>query len=157
MNTDKNTIAKIEELKGAHDQTMRCEMISALFAEDAKRLNVTETEAFRLWMLEHLANTEQHPAARDAAKIEPHNESVKADELKLGDIVRLENLGAFHDCIVTNIANGFVHLRRPYMINSDFTYTGGVLTYIGTEDFCIVIGDPRHVLRVQRSNLKEGK
>ena len=145
MNITKEIHGKMTKLEGAHDQTMRCEMISALFAEDAKRLNVTETEAFRLWILENLA------------KIEPHHESVKADELKLGDIVRLENLGAFHDCIVTNIANGLVHLRRPYMINADFTYTGGVLTYIGTEDFCIAQSDQRPVLRIQHSTLKEGK
>lgn len=55
--------------------------------------------------------------------------------LQLRDVVRLD-LEAWADAIVHRIdADGTVHVRRPYMHAADFSYTGGVITTIGLEDF----------------------
>ncbi len=59
---------------------------------------------------------------------------VKGTELRLADVIRLGDY-AFADAIVCNITKTEVTLRRPYMMNCDFAYTGGVVTSIGLEEW----------------------
>jgi hypothetical protein len=59
---------------------------------------------------------------------------VELKDLKLGDVVRLD-LQAYGDATVRKInADGTVVVFRPYVHSEDFSYTGGVICYIGTED-----------------------
>jgi hypothetical protein len=67
-------------------------------------------------------------------------------DLHLGDVIRLANMGTaspWHDCTVVKIEPaakdklGAIHLVRPYIHTDDFAYTGGVLWYIGVEEFFI--------------------
>ena len=51
MRITNKTHEKMIELRGAHDQTMRCEIINALFSDEVKSSKITETEALRLWVL----------------------------------------------------------------------------------------------------------
>lgn len=60
--------------------------------------------------------------------------TVKGTDLCLGDVVRLA-IHKFPDAIVYKILGDTIYLRRPYMANESFSYTGGVITYIGLEDF----------------------
>lgn len=74
---------------------------------------------------------------------------IKASELKLGDRVRLHVVGGvqqFSDCIVKQLDSGNVHLFRPYGATADFSYTGGVICYVGIEEFSI----PRNGEQVER-------
>ena len=63
---------------------------------------------------------------------------VPAYGLKLGDRIRITT-GAWRDCIVSKIDEDAkeIHLFRPYGVSADFTYTGGVICYIGIENFTI--------------------
>lgn len=61
---------------------------------------------------------------------------VKGTDLKLADIIRLDT-EAFGDAIVENIDGTEITLTRPYMHHSDFSHTGGVITYIGVEKFTV--------------------
>jgi hypothetical protein len=61
---------------------------------------------------------------------------VKATDLRIGDVVRLNDL-PWSTSIVKNIKDNLIHLWRPYGTTADFTYTGGVICYTGTEDYTI--------------------
>ena len=55
-------------------------------------------------------------------------------KLQLADTVRLFDDGAFRDGVVTNIDDDYVYVERPYSHTADFSYTGGVIAYIGHEN-----------------------
>jgi hypothetical protein len=57
----------------------------------------------------------------------------KISELHLGDTVKLFD-GPFGFGVVTKISGGVVKVFRPYATTADFSYTGGVIPYIGTEE-----------------------
>ena len=59
---------------------------------------------------------------------------VKSDDLRLADVVRLFD-GPFGWAIVMKIDEGGVHFYRPYAVTEGFSYTGGVLAYVGIEQF----------------------
>lgn len=63
-------------------------------------------------------------------------EMIKARQMKLGDVVRT-GTDAFADAIVKKITDKHVTLFRPYGHASDFSYTGGVICYTGTEEWDI--------------------
>jgi len=67
-------------------------------------------------------------------KHEQPTQTVEARNLKIGDTVRLYD-GPFADAIVKQVAEGLITFWRPYGHSADFTYTGGVICYIGTETF----------------------
>jgi len=72
---------------------------------------------------------------------------VEIKDLKLGDVVRLD-MQAYGCATVRKInEDGTVIVFRPYIQTADFSYTGGVICYIGTEDFTLH-GGP--VERVQK-------
>ena len=61
---------------------------------------------------------------------------LKVAELKLRDVVALRVDGApFNSSVVTQITEDVVKLFRPYATTSDFSYTGGVIPYVGIEQW----------------------
>lgn len=76
----------------------------------------------------------------------------KAAELKLTDQIRL-----FEDpygwATVREITEEEVILTRPYIATADFSYTGGVMTYIGLEEVKLWLGSDR-VFEVSTESLK---
>lgn len=67
--------------------------------------------------------------------------TVRARDLKLGDVIRLSPAcDAYRDAVVKQLAGGsrpLVVLFRPYAHSGDFSYTGGVICYTGTEEWSI--------------------
>lgn len=65
--------------------------------------------------------------------------NVKAKELDLGDEVSTfpgdPSDHSFSAAVVTKKEAEGVTLFRPYAITSDFEYTGGVIPYIGFEEY----------------------
>lgn len=76
-----------------------------------------------------------------------------AAELKLGDVVSTHPEDPFSTCVVRKIVDGMVHLYRPYAVTSDFSYTGGVIPYIGIEEFAIH-ADSREVKLYSRKEVR---
>jgi len=75
---------------------------------------------------------------------------VTTSTLKLADVIRLTQwAGAFADCIVSNIADGQVHIVRPYMTHPGFSHTGGVIVFTGHEHFSLPVSDEFLVELVQ--------
>ena len=58
---------------------------------------------------------------------------VKARDLKLGDVVDLEG-GGYMVATVVKTGEGRVRVVRPFVHTGSFSYTGGVLWYIGVEE-----------------------
>jgi len=62
----------------------------------------------------------------------------KPRNLKLRDVVRMRgNVNPFGTAVVYNIRDGMVHFYRPYAVTADFETTGGVIPYIGIEDYAV--------------------
>lgn len=74
---------------------------------------------------------------------------IMPSDLVLGDVITNGgfNLGPFHAALVTRIADGEVHLSRPYMTASDATHSEPprVIPYIGVEHYSIAVSDTRPV------------
>jgi hypothetical protein len=70
-------------------------------------------------------------------------------DLKLADTVRLGS-GPFMDAKVHQITADTVTLWRPYIMNQDFSYTGGVVLSIGLEIVTLAVADTRPVWLVER-------
>lgn len=64
---------------------------------------------------------------------------IKARDLQLGDVLNIGSLGtaAWHTAIVNRIEGENIHLFRPYGTHADFSYTGGVICYVGIEQYTI--------------------
>jgi hypothetical protein len=77
------------------------------------------------------------------------NRMVKPAELQLRDVVKLSDI-PFAYAVVRQIADGKIELFRPYATTSDFSHTGGVIPYIGIEQFAIPINDSRTIELVER-------
>ena len=62
---------------------------------------------------------------------------VKTNQLRLGDTVEQLPLGdrPWGACIVKHITDEEVELFRPYGTTADFSYTGGVICYVGIETY----------------------
>ena len=71
---------------------------------------------------------------------------MKAAELRLADRVRLFE-GEFGDAVITKIEEDAVTAFRPYATTADFSYTGGVIPYIGTETVRLSLNSDVHLLR----------
>ena len=59
-------------------------------------------------------------------------------EMTLGDIVSIDN-DTYSHAIVKQITNEWVTLFRPYVHTADFSYTGGVMCYVGIEEYKVHI------------------
>lgn len=74
---------------------------------------------------------------------------IRARDFQLADVVSRVGQGvngAFDDCVVKKIEevefpitgkHKFATLFRPYAHTADFSYTGGVICYIGIEEFTV--------------------
>lgn len=61
---------------------------------------------------------------------------VKGSELNLGDIVKVwDNSDPYSFATVKQIEKDTVTLFRPYVATADFSCTGGVICYVGIEEF----------------------
>jgi hypothetical protein len=62
-------------------------------------------------------------------------ETKKESELALGDVVRRigYDKAPWNTAVVVNVKGREVTMFRPYVVTSDFSYTGGIIPYIGTE------------------------
>jgi hypothetical protein len=79
---------------------------------------------------------------------------IKAKDLKLADVIStLPGDHPFSTAIVTQVKDGAVKLFRPYALTADFSYTGGVIPYIGTEEYTI-FADDKEVDLFSRKDLK---
>ncbi len=69
--------------------------------------------------------------------------SIPTDGLKLGDfVVQQDSRGVvldreFSTCIVIKVEDDRVNLFRPYGVTADFSYTGGVIPYMGAENYWV--------------------
>lgn len=71
-------------------------------------------------------------------------------DLRLRDVVRFTGLDAFGDGVVRQITDDTVTIFRPYATTADFSYTGGVIPYIGIEEVKLSVVDTRPILRIRR-------
>jgi hypothetical protein len=78
---------------------------------------------------------------------------VPISELKLGDTVEVFE-DAFGSAVVNQIKDGSVHFFRPYATTEDFSYTGGVIPYIGIETFTRPTTDTSTVKVWRRKEVK---
>lgn len=78
---------------------------------------------------------------------------IPLNELKIGDYVSLFPDEPFSTCIVKQIKDGMITLFRPYGTTADFSYTAGVITYIGVEDFQVPANEHKVTL-YRRTELK---
>lgn len=61
---------------------------------------------------------------------------VQARNLRLADIVRLSDDNAgYMDATVKQVKDGEVTFFRPYTATADFSSAGGVICYVGIEEF----------------------
>jgi len=61
---------------------------------------------------------------------------VSAKELSLRSEVRMKD-SPYMVATVKQIEGDYITLFRPYVATADFEYTGGVITYIGIEEYKI--------------------
>ena len=80
-------------------------------------------------------------------------EQVKICDLKLGDIVKLSD-GAYMCATVQQVTPDEIIMVRPYIHCNDFSYTGGVITYIGQEIVKYYRQTTRWVTVLERVTLK---
>jgi len=76
-------------------------------------------------------------------------QKVKYSELKLRDIVDLES-GDYSIATVIQITERGITFFRPYVKTSDFSYTAGVIPYIGFEEFHTTAYKDREITLVRR-------
>lgn len=86
---------------------------------------------------------------------------VKVSELRLGDTVKLFD-GYWCYGIVRQIEkhadnNGIVKIFRPYGTCADYSYTGGVICYVGVEECTRQLTDTYPIEVVQRKILKDNR
>lgn len=62
---------------------------------------------------------------------------VKTRDLRLADTVKLSGAMIWHTAIVSQIEDGKVTFFRPYGHSADFSSTGGVICYVGIEQFSV--------------------
>lgn len=78
---------------------------------------------------------------------------LKTRDLKLADVVQLSE-GDYMTATVSQVTEDEVTFIRPYIHTADFSYTGGVITYIGQETVKVYRDSKREYLVHQRKVLK---
>lgn len=76
---------------------------------------------------------------------------VNGSQLFLGDVVRqlpVNPREAFNELTVVNIADEYITFYRHFTHLADFTYTGGVLAYVGISTFQVAIVHPMRYERI---------
>lgn len=81
--------------------------------------------------------------------------AIPARDLKLGDVVDLDFMtGPFNTAIVRQATPEFVILFRPYVHNSDFSHTGGIICYHGSEDVTLLRDSTVRLMLRERRMIK---
>lgn len=80
-------------------------------------------------------------------------EQVKPCEMKLADVVQLFDAPFGHG-IVHQIKDNIVYVFRPYAVTADFSYTGGVIPYIGMETVELSTTSQRAYRVIERKTLR---
>jgi hypothetical protein len=81
---------------------------------------------------------------------------VKRSELQLADVIDpFPDYGfdAWQAAIVKQITETEIRLFRPYGATADFSYTGGVICYVGIEEYALPRDDSA-VLLIRRRELR---
>lgn len=60
------------------------------------------------------------------------NREMPVKDLQLGDLIRVSP-GPFGTAIVKQVTKEIVTFFRPYGVSEEFSYTGGVICYVGME------------------------
>jgi hypothetical protein len=76
-----------------------------------------------------------------------------AKYLQLADVVQLEGIDGFNTALVKQVTAEEVTLFRPYGQHADFQYTGGVICYIGVDEFKIARNDVNYLV-LRRTDLR---
>lgn len=76
-------------------------------------------------------------------------QEILVKDLQLGDVVRSFD-GPYSAATVKKIEETQVILFRPYVQTADFSYTGGVLCYIGVEEYPLWKNDTAKVTLLYR-------
>lgn len=79
---------------------------------------------------------------------------IKARDMHLADTVAYEPFGPWHNAIVKQIDANNVTLFRPYGTTADFSYTGGVICYIGIEEYTIPLSSDADYTLLNRKELR---
>ena len=80
---------------------------------------------------------------------------MKAKDLQLADVVqRTKNNLVFGTLTVSQIENDFVTFFRPYTHTADFSSSGGVICYVGFEEFKVHVQDGIEYDLLERKQLK---
>jgi hypothetical protein len=77
----------------------------------------------------------------------------KAKDLELADTVHLFD-GPFGYGIVTKIEDDKVHIFRPYAATADFSYSSGVIHFVGFEQVILFKYESREVRVVDKKKLR---
>ena len=80
-------------------------------------------------------------------------QTITPREMQLGDVIRNGD-SPFSDSTVKQIKDNMITLFRPYVHTSDFSYVGGVITYIGIEEYKISVDSDREYQLIQRVTLR---
>ncbi len=76
-------------------------------------------------------------------------------QMQLGDTVRYQPFGsAWNVAIVKQITDKDVTLFRPYGTTADFSYTGGVICYVGMEQYTVPLCSSAEYELLGRRDLK---
>lgn len=68
---------------------------------------------------------------------------VSVDTLKVGDVIKISSCETpYNHCTVKKVLpnDEGVILFRPYVHTSDFSYTGGIICYVGFEEYTLHSG-----------------
>lgn len=79
--------------------------------------------------------------------------TVLARDLKLADKIMLPSDPTLGVSVVKNVTDYEVTLFRPYPETADFSYSGGVICYVGIEEFSIPRNGVEYLL-IGRKELK---
>ncbi len=85
---------------------------------------------------------------------------IETSELQLGDTVCSHGVAdsmpsrPWSTAIVVQIKDGLVHLWRPYGTMADFSYTGGVIPYVGIETYSVEQGSEGQWTLYDRQELR---
>ncbi len=79
---------------------------------------------------------------------------INQKDLQIGDVVILANNGeplqsAGNQMTVINRTDKEITFFRPYVSLADFTYTGGVIPYVGMEKFSVPFGNPSEYFLIE--------
>lgn len=79
---------------------------------------------------------------------------IKPREMQLADTVSYPPFGPWHNAIVKQVDGNNVTLFRPYGTTADFSYTGGVICYIGVEEYTIPLSSDAEYELLNRKTLR---